>query len=574
MSRDAGATLAPFGRRTLHGRRAPRRSAPTSCSRADDPDGPAPRAGQFYMLAAAERWGGGEDERPFLPRAFSVAARARRRACSSCSRTSARAPSGCASSSPATACGDRPARRSASRRPPTAAARCCAAAGSAPRRWPSGRTSCWPRGEPAPGAAGLPRRRPRRRAPTLLHNARVATDDGSHGHHGLVTDLLAAELDAERAGRRLRLRPAADARGGARAVRRARRPLPARARVRAWPAASAPASAASCRCATAATCACASTGPSLDGAPARGGAGALTARRLLRPAPRAPDRQRLGHLRRDRRAARVRRRAARATSRSRLRLQDDHAGAARRQPAAAAVRDAGRADQLDRPAQQGPARLPRARPARARARCRSRSITNVMGSTAAELVRAGRGASTRATRSTRSSSTSPARTSRPAWTSAPTPPSSAAVLAEVRPRTAKPLIVKLTPNTADVAAVAQAAEEAGADAVSLINTLRAYAPHPRPRRRRRGSAAGPAGCPARRSARSPSRRSARSPRASRSRSSAWAACRAAAHAARHARRRAPRWSPWAPRASAIRPREHGSHASLHDLFAKSGDNLG
>jgi dihydroorotate dehydrogenase (NAD+) catalytic subunit len=55
----------------------------------------------------------------------------------------------------------------------------------------------------------------------------------------------------------------------------------------------------------------------------------------------------------------------------------------------------------------------------------------------------------------------------------------AAVLAEVRPRTTKPLIVKLTPNTADVAAVAQAAQSAGADAVSLINTLRAYAPHPR-----------------------------------------------------------------------------------------------
>ncbi len=55
----------------------------------------------------------------------------------------------------------------------------------------------------------------------------------------------------------------------------------------------------------------------------------------------------------------------------------------------------------------------------------------------------------------------------------------AAVLAEVRPRTGKPLIVKLTPNTADVARVAQAAETAGADAVSLINTLRAYAPHPR-----------------------------------------------------------------------------------------------
>jgi dihydroorotate dehydrogenase (NAD+) catalytic subunit len=54
-----------------------------------------------------------------------------------------------------------------------------------------------------------------------------------------------------------------------------------------------------------------------------------------------------------------------------------------------------------------------------------------------------------------------------------------AVLRQVRPRTAKPLIVKLTPNTADVGAVAQAAQEAGADAVSLINTLRAYAPHPR-----------------------------------------------------------------------------------------------
>ena len=49
----------------------------------------------------------------------------------------------------------------------------------------------------------------------------------------------------------------------------------------------------------------------------------------------------------------------------------------------------------------------------------------------------------------------------------------------VRPLTAKPLIVKLTPNTADVALVAQAAEASGADAVSLINTLRAYAPHPK-----------------------------------------------------------------------------------------------
>jgi dihydroorotate dehydrogenase (NAD+) catalytic subunit len=49
------------------------------------------------------------------------------------------------------------------------------------------------------------------------------------------------------------------------------------------------------------------------------------------------------------------------------------------------------------------------------------------------------------------------------------------VVRTCRERTGKPLIVKLTPNTADVAACAQAAEAAGADAVSLINTLRAIA---------------------------------------------------------------------------------------------------
>lgn len=52
------------------------------------------------------------------------------------------------------------------------------------------------------------------------------------------------------------------------------------------------------------------------------------------------------------------------------------------------------------------------------------------------------------------------------------------LLDAVRPLTAKPLIVKLTPNTADVSLVARAAEAGGADAVSLINTLRAFAPHP------------------------------------------------------------------------------------------------
>ena len=48
----------------------------------------------------------------------------------------------------------------------------------------------------------------------------------------------------------------------------------------------------------------------------------------------------------------------------------------------------------------------------------------------------------------------------------------------LRPLTEKPLIVKLTPNVADPAAVAVAAEEGGADAVSLINTLKASAVDP------------------------------------------------------------------------------------------------
>jgi dihydroorotate dehydrogenase (NAD+) catalytic subunit len=49
------------------------------------------------------------------------------------------------------------------------------------------------------------------------------------------------------------------------------------------------------------------------------------------------------------------------------------------------------------------------------------------------------------------------------------------VVAAVRPATEKPLIVKLTPNCADVTECARAAEQGGADAVSLINTLRAGA---------------------------------------------------------------------------------------------------
>ena len=48
-----------------------------------------------------------------------------------------------------------------------------------------------------------------------------------------------------------------------------------------------------------------------------------------------------------------------------------------------------------------------------------------------------------------------------------------ALLTDLRALTVKPLIVKLTPNMADPASVAIAAEAGGADSVSLINTLKA-----------------------------------------------------------------------------------------------------
>ena len=181
--------------------------------------------GQFYMLAASERWGGGADERPFLPRAFSVLRRhedgtldflledvgpGTRRLCE------LRAGDGLWLLGPL---GDRlpPARR-------TAGGRCSSAAASGSRRWRSGRTR-------SPDARVLLGFRDAAHAEgaALLRDARVATDDGSVGYHGLVTDLLREELDDVVHG--LRLRAAADARGGARAVRGRGRAGPARARV-------------------------------------------------------------------------------------------------------------------------------------------------------------------------------------------------------------------------------------------------------------------------------------------------------------------------------------------------------
>lgn len=56
------------------------------------------------------------------------------------------------------------------------------------------------------------------------------------------------------------------------------------------------------------------------------------------------------------------------------------------------------------------------------------------------------------------------------------------VVRTVRRATQRPIIVKLTPNVTDITLIAKAVEEAGADAISLINTLMAMAIDPQTRR--------------------------------------------------------------------------------------------
>ena len=181
--------IAPFGRRRLPvaGRREYGAYVVLSVA---DPDGPAPEPGQFAMLAAAERWGGGADERPFLPRAFSVA---RRHADGTLDflledvgpGTNRLAELGCGDDvwllGPLGR-GFAPPR--AERRPVLVGG----GVGIAPLAilqdalGPSARTLLGFRDAAhAEGAA-------------LLQHPRLATDDGSVGHHGLVTELLAAEL--------------------------------------------------------------------------------------------------------------------------------------------------------------------------------------------------------------------------------------------------------------------------------------------------------------------------------------------------------------------------------------------
>ena len=187
---------APFGRRRLAVGEARRVGAYVVLAAAD-PGGPPPEPGQFYMLAAADRWGGGEDERPFLPRAFSVLRATRtaphilefmledvgpgtRRLCELGPGDGlwVTGPLGHGFTAPP-----------GGRRPIL----CGGGVGTAP-------LAIWQDvllagGTQAPALLGF-RDAAHAEGASLLRDARVATDDGSVGHRGFVTDLLAAELDA------------------------------------------------------------------------------------------------------------------------------------------------------------------------------------------------------------------------------------------------------------------------------------------------------------------------------------------------------------------------------------------
>jgi NAD(P)H-flavin reductase len=185
---SAGRTLAPFGRRRLPVVARREHGAYVVLSVAD-PEGPAPDPGQFAMLAAVERWGGGADERPFLPRAFSVA---RRHDDGTLEFLLEDVGPGTERLAELDA-GDElwllgPLGRGFA--PPRQARRPILVGGGvgiAP-------LAIW---QDALGAAlvllGF-RDAAHAEGAELLKDARVATDDGSRGHCGLVTELLAAEL--------------------------------------------------------------------------------------------------------------------------------------------------------------------------------------------------------------------------------------------------------------------------------------------------------------------------------------------------------------------------------------------
>ncbi len=189
---SADRTLAPLGRRRLAVVARREYGAYVVLSVAD-PQGPPPDPGQFAMLAAVERWGGGSDERPFLPRAFSVARcheGQRQRALDFLLEDVGPGTERLAELD----AGDElwllgPLGRGFA--PPRDGRRPILVGGGvgiAP-------LAIWQDALGAPALALLGfRDAAHAEGAGLLTDARVATDDGSRGHHGLVTELLAPEL--------------------------------------------------------------------------------------------------------------------------------------------------------------------------------------------------------------------------------------------------------------------------------------------------------------------------------------------------------------------------------------------
>jgi dihydroorotate dehydrogenase electron transfer subunit len=184
-------TLAPLGRRSAEIVRRERFGAYTVLSVEDD--GPVPDPGQFYMLTSATRWGGGEDERPFLPRAFSVL-----RAHEDGTLDFLLEDVGPGTNRLAELAegdellllgplGNGFARPRDGRRPILAGG----GVGIAP-------LAIW---SDALGASALTllgfRDAAHAEGAALIPGARIATDDGSRGYHGLVTALLTAELGCD-----------------------------------------------------------------------------------------------------------------------------------------------------------------------------------------------------------------------------------------------------------------------------------------------------------------------------------------------------------------------------------------
>jgi NAD(P)H-flavin reductase len=183
--------MAPFGRRPL----TVTANEPLGAYRvlkASDPGGPQPAAGQFAMLAATERWGAGEDERPHLPRAFSYAGWHAGVACflledvgPGTRRLCELAPGdGLWTLGPL----------GAGFRPPEHDRRALLVGGGvgvAPLAILLDEL-----GGAATVLAGF-RDGPHAEGAALLDRAQLATDDGSAGRHGLVTDLLCDELDRD-----------------------------------------------------------------------------------------------------------------------------------------------------------------------------------------------------------------------------------------------------------------------------------------------------------------------------------------------------------------------------------------